>query len=286
MSNKSRLSFYFASAMLIFGGCGPPRVKPKPVCPGKKTVAESLYILRSYAGETKPLRATGQCLAKFYADGKPRKENFLVRLWFNPPAQVRLQGDIAFNPKGLVLGSNEDEFWLAMKPKEIGNSFFWGRWSDGVCLSELKISPKVLLEAFGIIGADDEGSWSLSNEGAFDILTKRTDEGVIIKRVHIYCCDYRVSKIEYFGGHERAVVVVELDGYKEIDKGVLAPGMIKIISFSDDGTEDSFKITLRSMKLGSFNDKQLHALFTRPDEPRGFKHIFRIIDGRMIEQQQ
>ena len=278
--------FHFAGAILlsviILTGCAPQVQRPIRICPGAESTIDSLSLLRMRTQNTVSLKANGQCLAKFYVEDKLHKENFPVKLWFNPPCQIRLQGNVAFNARGIDLGSNEREFWLAMKPKEIGNSYFWGRWSEGTGLGELKISPKILLEAFGIIGVDGQESWSLSNDGGFDILTKRNSRGMIIKKVHIYNCDYRISKIEYFGDNGQAVVVMELGEYKDVCAGVLVPKVIKIISFNGNGTEDSFRITLRSVKAVEFNKK---IFFNRP-EPRGFKHIYKIIDGEMVEQQQ
>ena len=82
------------------------------------------------------------------------------------------------------------------------------------------MSPMVVLEAFGIImdNEPNEGGWSLKNEGAFDILTKRNEAGRLVKRVHVYACDYLVHKIEYFDDRQKVVAVAELGEYKPVSR--------------------------------------------------------------------
>ena len=280
-----QLFFLFVAVILTLAGCAPRMQKPLQICPGAESADELLYLLQVYAHDAEPVKAHGQCLAQFYTEGKRHKENFPVKLWFNPPTHIRLHGNVAFNARGIDLGSNESEFWLAMKPKEIGNSYFWGRWDDWVSFWGLKISPRILLEAAGIIGVDDRENWSLSNEGTFDVLTERDEAGSIIKKIHTYNCDRRVRKIEYFGDNEQIAVILELNEYRDIYNGASVPRVIKVIGFNSDGTEDSFRITLDSIRRQDFSAKLHKALFTRP-EPKGFKHVGRIIAGEVVEQQQ
>jgi len=274
----------FFAAIVVLAGCDSHRQTPTRICPGKASVAEALSVLGSRSQDLVPLKASGQCVLEYHEGKKKHKENVAIKLWMSPPFEIYLQGDVAFNPRGLVLGSNEREFWLALKPKEIGNSFYWGKWADGSNLGDLRISPKVLLEALGIVEAEDSENWSLSNEGAFDVLTKRDGRGEPIKRVHVYCCDYRVRKIEYFDDDGRAVVAVELDEYREAQKGVLIPRTVKIISLNRDGAEDSFGLDLKSVKPADLSQKQREFLFDRP-EPRGFEHIYQIVGGRVVPEE-
>jgi len=274
-----------AVVMFILGGCAPPARKPLPICPGKESTAESLRLLRVYAEGAKSIKANGKCLAKIYSEGKakPHKENFPVKLWFEPPTQIRLQGDVAFNARGIDVGANENEFWLSMKPKEIGNSYFWGRWSDGAGFGALKIGPDILLDAFGMAEGNEKMSWALSNEGAFNVLTGRNVTDVIVKKIYIYNCDERIRKIEYFGSNGEVAFVLEMEEYVDICQGVQVPKIIKVVRFGGGDAEDSFEITLDSVRQKDFDEKLLKKLFTRP-EPRGFKNQFRIINGEVIEQ--
>ena len=278
--------FDFAAAVLILTGCAPRMQKPMRICPGAESAVEALSLLRSRSKGIAPLKANGQCRLQYYAEGKLHKENFPVKLWMNPPTQIYVQGDVAFDPKGIIVGSNEKEFWLSIKPKEV-SSYWWGRRSEESRLENLMISPKLVLEALGIAEVGDRESWSLSNEEAFDVLTERDGQGVIIRKLYISNCDYLVSKIKYFDANGRAVAIVKLDEYEEVSEWFSVPNFIKIIKRGSGGAEDlvSITISLKSVKSANFTEKARRGLFSRP-EPRGFKHVYKITDGNMVEQLQ
>ncbi len=281
------LYFCFAAAILILVGCAPEIRKPLEICPGKDSAAEALSALQSHWQNTVPLKASGQCLLEYYVEGKqkPQKEKFSVKLWVNPPVEFYLQGDVTLVPKAIVLGSNQDEFWLSIRPKEI-STYWWGKWSQQDSSDTLMINPKTLLEALGIAAVDAQTNWSLSNEGAFDVLTKR-ERGVVVKKIYVYSCDYLVRKIEYFDVHGQVAVVAELDKYKQVLEGFFVPASIKIIKRADDNPEDSLSITfdLKSIKPAKITAKQQNILFNRP-QPRGIKRVIRIVRGKWIEQPQ
>jgi len=280
-----RLYFYFAAAIPILVGCAPEIRRPLEICPGKGSVAEALSALQLHWQNMVPLKANGQCLLEYYIEGerKPHKEKFSVKLWVNPPVEIYLQGDATLVPKAIILGSNQDEFWLSIRPKEI-STYWWGKWSQQVSSETLMINPKTLLEALGIAAVDAESNWSLSNEGAFDILTKRR-RGVVIKKIYVYSCDYLVRKIEYFDADGQVAGVAELDKYKQVLEGFFVPAGIKIVKHADDNPEESLNITLdlKSIKPAKITDKQQNVLFNRP-QPRGIKRLIRIVGGKWIEQ--
>ena len=301
------LFFYFAATVMIFSGCVPPQIKPTRVCPGRKTATGALLVLMSRTQNIAGLRANGQCLLEYYVEGKKHKENFPVKLWLNPvrgpgrqkadiirfapsgaspPVEIYLQGDIAFDPRGIVLGSNEREFWLSIKPQDI-SSYWWGLWSEESYSERLVISPKITLEALGIaaVGSDpnDAKNWSLSKEGGVDILTQHNDKGQIIKKLYIDRCDYLIRKIEYFYLNDEPLVAAELEKYKEVIRGFFVPSGIKITKRAGVNKGDSVRITLESIKTADFSQKLRERLFTRPD-PQGFKHIYKVVDGRILEQ--
>jgi len=277
-----RLFAGFAAAILILGGCAAQMEKRVRVCPGKESVAESLSSLKVQLENAVPLKADGQCLLQYYnEDKKPKKENFPVKLWVNPPAEIYMQGDIAFDPKGVIIGSNEDEFWLTVRLKEV-SGYWWGWWSEKDYPEKLMISPRLVLEALGIAAVGDEGSWFLSKEGAFDVLTKQ-EGGIETKKIYINNCDYLVRKIEYYRYGGRAAIIMELDKYKEISKNFFVPGVVKIVNRANGSNGDSVQITFGTVKAMEFTDRQRRRLFVRPQE-QGFKQIYKIIDGNIIEQ--
>lgn len=278
-----QLAVAAVAALFVAGGCRPVLREPLPICPGKESLGGALSALRIRSEKLEPLRATGTCRLEYYTqeNRKAHKEVFPVRLWVNPPAQMSLRGDVAFDPRGLVVGSNQDEFWLSLRPKKI-SCYWWGRWSRNTYVEKLILSPRIVLEALGIAVGDGEG-WSLSNKGPFDILTQYGDAGVMIKRIYIHSCNYLVRKIEYFNEFGQVEVVAELDEYEEAEDGFSIPQSIKITKRGDGGRDDSAGITLKSVKSTSFNEKQLELLFVRPS-PGGFENVYEVVGGKWVEQ--
>jgi len=280
---SAKFVIFTVVGILILGGCGPERREPKSVLSIQASAAEALSVLRSRSQNIGPLKANGQCLWRYYSKGKLRRENFAVKLWVNPPAEVYLQGDVGFNPKGIVLGSNASEFWLLIKPEL--SRYSWGKWSEQDTSSGLMVVPKTLNEALGIVEIVDEKSWSLSKEGGFDVLVRRNDKGGIAKKMYINRRDYLVRKIGYFDVDGKVLAVAELDKYKDVTEYFFVPTVIRIMMYERDGTEDSSSIVLnlKSVKPESFTEKRRNIFFTLP-KTRGYKHFYRIIDGRMIEE--
>jgi len=282
MSIAGKLIFLLLMPVLIFGGCGGELKVPQRVCEGKKNVAESVYSLELHSLSS--FRANGQCHLRYDTKGKTHNENFPVRIFVNPPDQIYLQGDVAFDPKGIILGSNEDEFWLAIKPKEI-SSYWWGRWAEQTGFNKLVISPKTLLEAFGVVEIAEQENWSLVREGIFDILTKRNKQGGVVKKIYIYNCDYRVRKIEYLNKTGENVIVTEMGDYKEVNDGFCMPQVIKITTAGRDNKRNSVKITLGSIKETKFIEEKHSFIFNRPEKVQGYKNVYRIIGDNLIRQQ-
>ncbi len=286
---RNHLFFLYLAATLILTGCAEQIRQPTRVCPGKETAIAALAALESRSQKVAPLKANGQCRLEYYADGKLKKENFPVKLWLNPSTEIYMQGDIAFDPRGIVLGSNEDEFWLAIRLKEI-SSYWWGAWAEVGSVEGLLLDPRVVLEALGIMAVasdkEDAKNWSLSKEGVFDVLTRRNDKSGIIKNIYIYNCDYSVRKIQYFNIDDESELVVELYKYKKIVEDFFAPRIIRISRHSAN-IEYQAKISLRltSIKPTSISSKQRNILFNHP-EPKRFKHLFVNVDGKWIEQRQ
>jgi hypothetical protein len=280
-----RLIHYFVRAVLLIiaAGCGSEQREPEPVFTGEKTIVEALSILRSRSQNTVPMKANGQCLWQTKNNGKVSKENFAVKIWLNPPREVYLQGDIAFNPRGIVLGSNAGEFWLLVKPE--ASQYSWGKWAEQETSSGLMVVPKSLDEALGIVEVNDGESWLLSHKGEIDVLAKRDDKGDIIKKVYVNRSDYLVRKIEYFDVIGKAVAIAEMDKYREVSEGFFVPTFFRVMMPEGDSAEASSSITLNlnSVKSTDFSDKQRSVFFTRPPT-KGYEHIYRIINGQMVEQ--
>ncbi len=276
-----------AGALLILTGCVPKIRESLQICPGKESAVEALAASRFHSQNMVPLKANGQCRLDYYVEGKkkPQSENLSVRLWANPPVEIYLQGDKPLVPTAIVLGSNEREFWLSIRPKEI-SLYCWGAWSEQDSSEGPVVNPRTLLEALGIAEVEAGDGWSLSNEGAFDVLT-RQEQGVTTRKIYIYSCDYRVRRIEFFGSNGQVVARAELDRYQEVSEGFFVPAVMKVVTYGRNTAEGSLSITLRleSIKPAEITEQQRNHLFERRP-PRGFKHVRRIVNGKWIEEPQ
>lgn len=269
------------AVMLLIAGCGPVVTGPVRTCPPMGSAGEATAVLAERAGRAVPLRANGQCLLRYYVEGKEHRENFAVKLWVNPPGEIYLQGDIAFDATGIVLGSNDEEFWFWIKPKQVSR-YWYGKWSQAGGAGEMIINPSLALEAFGMADTGG-GRWSLSSENDCDVLTKTNKRGVILKRIHISRCGYLVSEIEYFDDGGDLSARAEFDKYVDVGDGFFVPRMIKMVTAAKDGGQDSARLTLDSVRPVLLNEKQRQRLFVRP-QPQGFEHVYQIIDGHRVEQ--
>ncbi len=284
----SRTSILFmAAALSMLPGCAPKIAEPLAVCPGKISTADALSALRSNSQNTIPFRASGQCLLKYYVEGKkkPQSESLDIKLWVNPPMEIYLQGDKPLIAKAVVLGSNEREFWLAISPKEI-SLYCWGEWSQQNSSEGPAINPRTLLESLGIGEAQTTEDWSLSNKGEFDILTKQ-EQGTITRRMYVYSCDYRVRKIEFFGADGRVVARAELEDYREVSNGFFIPAVVKITTQGRDRREDSLSITLNpaSIKPAKITEPLRKSIFNLPPQ-KGFRNLRKVVNGKLVEELQ
>lgn len=264
--------FYIAAAILVFAGCAPQMQKPMRICPPKQTAAQSIAELANNSQNLKPIKASGTCLFRYNVSGKEYKEKFPIKLWFSPPNDIYLQGDMAFNPKGIVLGSNETEFWFSIKP-EVG-TYWWGRYDQVEhCFENSLLTPANLLEAFGVAAVDNPDDWTLSKDGKFDVLTKTRGKDTIVKKIYVDARDYLPRKIEYFSEDGQLAIVTELDNYKKLGEDFYLPALIKITGVAADDSEDSIKVTLKSLKMAEFSQK----IFQRRP-PKGFRYI-KVLDA-------
>jgi len=275
-----------AAAATFIGGCAAPGRPRLPICPGKTSVDEALAALAARAQQAVPLRGNGQILLTYHDpdSGKRKRHNLPMRFLFDPPWETYIQGSVAVDQKAVIMGSNKDGFWLALRPEEM-SSYYLGAWTEARNIEGLMTSPKVVLEAFGIIQDSEPHArlWSLRHEGAFDILTQRDEDGRLVKRVHVYACDYLVSKIEYFGSRQRVAAVAELGRYKPVAGGFRVPTRIVVSTAGPAKKTDSISITLSSTDAWEVKPKQREVFFN-PPAPNKFEHRYSLVDGQWIEE--
>ncbi len=287
MKMLRKLIPYISVLLLVLAGCESRFRQPAKICPGKGSVSDAMAALQSQSKNLKALRANGQCLFEYRLEGKKKlqRENFNVKLWVNPPSEIYMQGDKPLLSKAIVLGSNEREFWLSIRPKEI-STHWWGYWYEQDLSEGLIVNPRTLLESLGIGEVETQKDWSLSNEGPYDIISKRQQD-VIIKKIYIYSCDYRMRKIEFFSSDGQIVADAELDKYKEVSDGFLIPSLIKVTTYSRDTGESMLSITLDlgSIRPATITGPRRNVLFEHTP-PRGIKTVYRVVNGKWFEQNQ
>lgn len=277
-----------AAAAMFIGGCAAPGRPRLPICPGKASVDEALTALAARAQHAVPFRGNGQILLTYHDpdSGKRKRHNLPMSFRFNPPWETYMQGSIAADHRAVIMGSNEDGFWLALRPEEM-SSYYLGEWAEARNIEGLMMSPKVVLEAFGIIQdrEPNTGRWSLRNEGAFDILTERDEAGRLVKRVHVYACDYLVSKIEYFGSRQKVAAVAELGRYKPVAGGFRVPTRVVVSAIGPAKRTDSVDITLTSTDAWEVKPKQRDVFFNPPDPNKNkFENRYTLVDGQWIQE--
>ena len=147
------------------------------------------------------------------------------------------------------------------------------------------INPKTLFEALGFLEIGVEENWSLSSDGAFDILTK-VSKGVVIKKMHISKYGYLMNKIEYFDSKGRALAFAELKNYEEVSEGFYVPSSIEIITYKqDDGAEPlGITLNLKTIKPKEITEGQQKLFERKP--PGDLKHILKKEGDKWIKQSQ
>ena len=292
ISNVSGFQYFYICIFIFtfLSGCGDNIIKkPLKVCPGKANVTESLAALQTQTENMVPLYTNkGEFSLEVYENEKIQKHHFQIRhLLLKPPSEIFLQAKTGIIDKAMVLGSNADEFWLHINPM---NSYWWGKWSDQDNDAEIMINPKTMLEALGIYhpssfsslpSSDDTIDWTLTNEGPYDILTMK-ENGTINKKLYIYCCDYRVRKIEYFNKYGDAIVLAKLDDYTEVSPGFSIPFSIEINSLTGN-IEETFNLEIALETINLATESRANYKIVRPKTP-SVDNIFQIIDGDWFEQ--
>ena len=275
--------------LLLIVGCRTEGERLK-VCPGKATVDEALQTLAANAATAVPMRSKGEAMLTYHVPDKRTAEryNLLLEVRFNPPAEIFVQGSVSTKLGAVIMGSNREQFWLALSPEEV-SSYYLGEWSEvrGLEGQVIGMSPQVVLEAFGILtepnDGGDSGSWTLSNKGPFDILTRRDETGRTLKRVFVYACDYRVYKIEYLDRRGKVIAVAQLGKYEPVTEGFQVPTQMRIVTTAPDGRKDSMEIKLNGQRPTEFNERQRKTFFNPPDADK-YDNIYRYEAGQWLLQ--
>ncbi|MDD5458941.1 MAG: hypothetical protein PHF37_06085 [Phycisphaerae bacterium] len=269
--------FTFCIFLVSLAGCGPQTQEFERLCPGPINIDELMEEVSH--SPLLPFRADGTSQL-IYADEKGRKskERVDVKIWINPPFDIYLQGDIAFDPKGLILGSNKEEFWLALRPDKI-DSFYSGRW-DQAGGGFVSASAGILLEALGVVNFESADEWEMAASEKFTVLAKLAKDGTIIKSVTIDNCNRSVRKIDYFDSKGELTALAEMDDYRQVGDNLIVPRLIKIINKA--GAKFELNIKLGNIKETRFNEQQEKKMFNPPNSS-DYENVYRIMGDKLVE---
>lgn len=250
-------------------------------CPGGKSLDGVVRGLGEHKSGLESFKANGSCVAAFHDDGRLRKESFALKAWFCPPALLRVHGDIGFDARGLDVGSNAEEFWFAVKPKQVGSSYVWGKWTEQEEPEKTFLNNRILLDVLGAVEVSKTAELVLSSEDVFYVIEEKAG-GEVLRRIYIYRCDGRVRKIEYCAeGKVRHVAEVE---YVKAFKEVSVPSLIRISNINASEKKDTIEIRFNSAKSYEFSEARRKIFFKRPTNMKGYKEVYRLVDGELVKE--
>jgi hypothetical protein len=271
--------------MLLYTGCQPGAVgsERERLCEGKGSIEEAVSILSLRRQNVGSLQGRADCIF-YYKDDKgeeKRKEVSAVNVRFVPPDRILFRGNVFGEVVGF--GSNENEFWLRVKPDM--DSYWWGTRQQAEDCSEIMlINPYNVIEALGMV--DVKTDWELSYQNGYDILTLSRDDGTPLKSVYMDACDYLVSRIEYFDNEGLLKASAALSDYTVGEDGLAVPQSIEVTQYQFGIREGSVEIQLKHVRPFSPNEEQRRLLFKRP-EREGFEHMYRLNDAcQFVEEQE
>jgi len=279
MKRLSAASGLLAILSLITG-CAGHAARRVGRCEGMGSAAAYRSVLTATAADAVSLKAGGRCVLEYRDGGKLRKESFPVKLWADPPAGIYLQGDVAFDPRAVEAGTNEQEFWLSVKAAGT-KAYWWGRWPFHAG-GDLMFDPALLREALGLGPTADDGNYMILHRQAdFDVLVRKSPNGPE-KRIYVDTCNYRMRKIEYLA-HGEVAASAAMSEYKPVAGDFYVPTVLSLTAFDRNGPAAIIQIKLDSVKPAAITGRQAERMFSRP-EPRGIEDVYLIVEGRAIPQ--
>ena len=283
-----RLFFIVAVLSLWMGACT-PHFRPRQICPGKATRAEAIATLQARLDRARPLSISGVRATMGYLDDRNvRRKSGLsgVKIFLEPPHNVYMQAQATLIGRGglVSMGSNEEEFWLSIKPDS--NSYWWGKWSEVNGTERLQISPQVVLEALGMLDLGQPESWFLRPDGGYDVLTLVDERGTISRQLVIDTCDYLPRKIKYFDSSGELLVLVELGDYEAVVGDFEIPTRIEISNFAGQELSDWLTLTFvgKGIRGKEYTERFRQRYFTRT-EPRGYDKVHRVTRHGIVREQ-
>ncbi|MBN1124438.1 MAG: hypothetical protein JXA82_05470 [Sedimentisphaerales bacterium] len=274
----------WAPFCVAIAGCTPP-LKPLPEsldCDRLTSVEEAISLFDRRRESLISLRSGGDCRILWYDEkGGKHEEKPSVKLFFCPPEKVFLVGTGLIGEM-LRLATNEQEFYLRIKPKEVSAYWYGSRDMLRYCSETMLINPESLLEAMGLVQVDP--TWILTRDGSMDVLTKLHPDGKIAREIWIDCALRQVRRMTYHGRTGQKLVTVELADYGIVDLKIEVPQQIEMTIHGTEQKDALVQLKLSGIKPFEPTEKQREGLFERADSG-GFEHVYELTsDCQFVEQ--
>ena len=232
--------------LLCLAGCHPQMHNSSSRSYEKASAAEALALLQAQADKVMSLKIYAQCRMGLPDEDGVLKEQppFDVRIYFDPPYNVFMDGIVGMGASGKVeMGSNAEFFWMGIKLKM--DEFWWGRWDKTSNHEDMQVSPKAMMEALGVLQLGDPASWSLSKRQDVDVLIQVGPTGKITRQIKMQPGASVPQRIEYFNDQGEISLVVELAQYTTLLNGFEVPQEIGISAFQDDQCSHYVRLSVR-----------------------------------------
>lgn len=260
------------SLLMLLAGCSVTPRRPFS-CPSGENIHKVINEWNKNSSSRVSLRAYGRCHIDFETEEESYDENFSIKLWATQPDNIYIQGDIFFNPKGIIFGTDSKRFWFAIKPEV--DTFVSGTFPVIPSSSLPALQMTTLADCLFINKIRETESWVLEKNEKYDILCKLDDNNKPLKKIYINRCDHLPGKIKYYKASGKAAIIVKISHYKQLQTGGYFPGKISIEYLGMDNNKNLIELKFKTIKKDEFTEAQKMVLFNPPDAS-GFENVYRL----------
>ncbi len=271
---------YIGMFIVLFVAAGCPRPQKLSPVPSPILLTDALTRYNDNVEAVGAFSAKiSQWEAVLHEDDKSHKvRESGGKIFFAPPdsdqarARLSLRASASFyDLKALILGSNDEEFWMIVTPQKFG---MWGRYDnlEKPCGGKLPFDPQQILDLAGLKTIPDQPAWSpypvykvLPEDYVIEYV-RPSEEGLWLQREIVI--DRRTDHPREIKLYDREGLCLgrsELSEYLPLENGFI-PGRIRLI-FKDERERDNiFQLKLTRPRPLT----EIHPLlFERPEEPTG-----------------
>lgn len=281
---SARALIYIALVMIVFslaplGCCNCDKKLPPVLEPVGRTEALDLYNRNIQAIASFKARLASWEVAYPEDDKIVRHQGNAGTVFYRPPVnggypRFYLQADKELlASEALVLGCNEEEYWMYSRPAKRG---WWGRYRhlDKDCSTGGALNPHTLMDLIGLRPVDPPAAhWSVYKVGERDYtlsLTEMTDDGLLLRReIVVSRGDHLPREVTLYDADGQALIRCELSDYLTLGQAKL-PGRIYLYH---DRNDSYLKLRLKDLKE---DERARDCLFTKECRADGLEEFVQI----------